>query len=99
MDDARARAALLLAALACASCDFHGGTFLIEPEFDDTTSFEADLGKWTGRAFDLGTPPATWEVARSGERATQGSQSARIRLGNLAAAQTKVFLERRYDVE
>ena len=84
--------------LAVSGCDFHGEPLLIEPEFDDVSSFETDLGKWTGRAIDLGSPPATWEVARSGDRATQGSQSTRLRLGNLAG-QTKTFVERRYEVE
>jgi hypothetical protein len=97
-DGARARAAALLLTLALASCDFNGDALIFEPEFDDVSSFETDLGKWTGRAADLGTPPATWEVIRSADRATQGTQSTRLRLGN-QAGQPKVFLERHYEVE
>jgi hypothetical protein len=91
-------AAVVVSTLAVAACDFQGDTITIEPEFDDVSSFETDLDKWVGRAVDLGTPPATWEIVRSGDRATQGTQSARLRLGNLGG-QTKIFLERRYAVE
>ncbi|MSR35870.1 MAG: hypothetical protein EXR95_04380 [Gemmatimonadetes bacterium] len=81
-----------------AACDFNGDPLVIEPEFDDVSSFEVDLGKWTGRVVDAGTPSVLWEVARSADRASEGSQSARIRLDN-RAGQAKVMLERRYEVE
>src|SRR6185503_5021866 len=71
---ARARAAVLVVALGVAACDFNGDPLVILPEFDDVTSFETDLEKWVPRAVDIGTPPATWEVVRSGDRATQGTQ-------------------------
>jgi hypothetical protein len=71
---------------------------VIAPEFDDVSSFESDLGAWAGRATDLGTPPATWEVVRSGDRASHGSQSSRLRLTS-AAGQPKLFIERRYVTE
>ena len=99
-DRARVRAAVLLIALAAAGCDFNGSPLAILPEFDDVTSFETDLGKWVGRAVDLGTPPSTWEVVRSGDRATQGTQSSRLRLTDTTTAtQSKVFIERRYALE
>jgi hypothetical protein len=91
-------ALVLLLTLGLSGCDFHGGTFIIEPEFDDVSSFETDLEKWIGRATDLGTPEAAWEIVRSGDRATQGSGSSRLRLSN-AAAQTRIFIQRRYEVE
>jgi hypothetical protein len=96
--DARRRGAVLLFTLAAAGCDFNGDPLAILPEFDDVSSFEVDLEKWTARAADLGTPPATWEIVRSADRATAGSQSTRLRLGS-PAGQTKIFLERRYAVE
>src|SRR5688572_23763672 len=97
-DGVRIRGALLLLSLCLSGCDFSGSSFVIGPEFDDVTSFETDLEKWTARATDLGTPPATWEIARSGDRASQGSGSARLRLNN-GTGQPRIFLERRYEVE
>ena len=88
----------LLLALGVGACDFQDSSFVIEPEYDDVSSFEADLDKWTPRSIDLGTPPATWEVARSGERASQGGQAVRLRIGN-TTGQAKAFIERRYAVE
>jgi hypothetical protein len=90
--------ALLLLTVGLSACDFQGDPLVIEPEFDDVTSFETDLEKWTPRATDLGTPPATWEIVRSGDRATQGGGSSRLRLTN-STGQPRIFLERRYEVE
>jgi hypothetical protein len=96
---ARSRGALGLAlALAAAGCDRHPDPVVIQPEFDDATSFESDLGHWAVRTLDLGTPPATVEAVRSSDRASDGAQSVRLRLDN-AAAQPKVLLERSYDAE
>ena len=89
----------LLAAATVSGCDFHGDPLVILPEFDDVSSFESDLGKWTPRALDLGTPAVAYEVTRSAERASDGMQSVRVRIDNAAGAQPKVLLERRYETE
>jgi hypothetical protein len=89
---------VLALALAISGCDFHGDPLVIEPEFDDATSFESDLGQWTPRSVGVTAPPVAWEIARSGERATDGTQSARLRVDN-TTGQAKILLERRYEVE
>ena len=93
----RACATLLLLGLALEACDFNADPLVIEPEFDDISSFETDLWKWVARGVDITDPPVAWEVVRSGERATQGTQSVRLRLANLND-QGKVWIERRYEV-
>lgn len=95
----RPQVLLLCLGLAVASgCDFKADPLVIQPEFDDVSSFEGDLGSWTVRTVDLGTPAATYEVVRSTDRASDGAQSVRVRLEN-QTGQAKVLLERRYVVE
>lgn len=94
----RARGPLLALALALSGCDFNGDPLVIQPEFDDVSSFESDLGLWAARSVGVTAPPVAWEIARSGERATGGSQSARLRVDN-TTGQAKIFLERKYEVE
>lgn len=84
--------------LASAGCDLHGDPLEILPEFDDVSSFESDLGRWSARTLDLGAPPVAYEVVRSSERALDGTQSVRLRVAN-QAGQPKVFLQRRYETE
>ena len=95
----RGQAALgLVLVLAASGCDLHGDPLVIIPEFDDSTSFETDLGPWAVRSLDLGVPAATIEAVRTTDRASAGVGSARLRIGN-PGAQPKLFLERSYDTE
>lgn len=89
---------LCLGIAAAAGCDFKADPLIIQPEFDDVSSFESDLGGWAVRTVDLGTPAAPYEAVRSTDRASGGAQSVRLRLEN-RAGQAKVLLERRYVVE
>ena len=80
------------------SCDRRGFDLIVEPEFEDAFSFETDFSDWTPQGRDLTDPPVVWEVARSGERASDGEQAIRLRLDNLNS-QGKIWIERRYEVE
>ncbi len=91
------RPLLLVLLVAGLGCDFHGDPLMIEPEHSDTASFEAGLGDWIPFGIDLLSPPVAWEVARSTDRASDGTQAIRVRLNNLNG-RGKVVLERKYAV-
>lgn len=87
---------VLATAVLVAGCDKHGLDFIVAPEFDDTFSFESSLGDWTGKSKDVAGD--TWEIVTSADRATQGTQSVRLRLDD-KNSQGKIWIEKRYAVE
>ena len=89
--------AILAAAAALSACDRNTTGFEIVPEFDDVYSFETGMQDWASRSLDLGSPPVAWEIARTNERADDGTQSVRLRLDN-QAGEGKIWIERRYEV-
>ncbi len=97
----KASARFLVATSCLASltgCDRHGLDFVVAPEFDDTFTFEFGLADWTARGRDLTNPTDLWEVVPSSERASDGSQSVRLRLENVNS-QGKIWIERKYSME
>jgi hypothetical protein len=88
--------AVAAVALFLTACDKHGLDFVVAPEFDDTFLFESGLGDWTARSKDV--TGDTWEVVTSPDRASQGTQSVRLRLDN-KNSQGKIWIEKKYKVE
>ena len=86
--------ALLAAGLSCCG-DADLGT---SPNHDENFSFETGWSDWFAKARDLTNPVDNWEVTRSSERASEGSQSVRLFLDN-PNSQGKVWIERRYMVD
>ena len=97
----RASARLVAVTLCLCSvvgCDRRGVVVIIEPEFDEIFFFETGFSDWTARGVDLADPTVDWEIARSSDRASKGTQAVRLRLDNLNS-QGKIWIERRYTVE
>ena len=90
--------ATILCVGSLGACDRRGFELIVEPEFEDTFSFETDLSDWAPRGSDLTDPPVVWEVARSSDQASDGEHAIRLRLDNLNS-QGKIWIERRYEVE
>ena len=94
--------ARLFAGILClcslGGCDRRGFQLIVEPEFDDTFSFETGLSGWAPQGRDLTDPPVVWDVTRLSEQGSDGQQAVRLRLENLNS-QGKIWIERRYEVE
>jgi hypothetical protein len=60
--------------------------------------FENDLEGWVVKGADLGEPPVTWSITRSGE-VTRGGRSAAIFNLSNTNGQAKIWLERIFPME
>ncbi|MFH0941561.1 MAG: hypothetical protein V1823_00830 [Chloroflexota bacterium] len=60
--------------------------------------FENDLEGWAAKGVDLGKPPVTWSITRSGEMVKGGKSAVIFDLTNLNT-QANIWLERSFPLE